>query len=154
MTYQIRIMTREDCDQVYSLFEDCFAHPWSVDSIREMFSQTSYHNLVALYEGRVIGYIGVLTVMDEGDITNVAVSPDCRRQHVAERLLSGLIKEARDGGIRRIFLEVRRSNEPARRLYEKAGFIGTGIRKNYYDQPREDAVIMMWQDLADESIER
>lgn len=149
MTYQIRIMTREDCDQVYSLFKDCFAHPWSACSIKEMFKQTGYHNLVALCKGRVIGYIGVLTVMDEGDITNVAVSPDCRRQHVADRLLSGLIKEARDGGIRRIFLEVRRSNEAARSLYKKAGFVNTGIRKNYYDQPREDAVIMMWQDLPD-----
>ena len=150
MTYQIRIMTREDCDQVYSLFKDCFAHPWSACSIKEMFKQTGVHNLVALCKGRVIGYIGVLTVMDEGDITNVAVSPDCRRQHVADRLLSGLIKEAREGGIRRIFLEVRRSNEAARSLYKKAGFVNTGIRKNYYDQPREDAVIMMWQDLPDE----
>lgn len=146
MTCQIRIMTREDCDQVYALFKDCFAHPWSADSIRDMFGQAGYHNLVALSEGRVIGYIGVLTVMDEGDITNVAVSPDFRRQHVADRLLSALIREAEDGGIRRIFLEVRRSNEAARSLYEKAGFVNTGIRKNYYDQPKEDAVIMMWED--------
>ena len=138
----IRGMLKEDCPKVLVLFEKCFTHPWSLPSIKDMLCHTGYINLVACDGERIIGYAGILSAADEADITNVATDPDYRRRSVAYRLLQGLMDQARKEEIHFIYLEVRKSNQPAIHLYEKAGFKKEGIRKNYYPDPREDAVIM------------
>ena len=92
--------------------------------------------------GRLLGYVGLLAVVDEGYITNVAVRPDCRRQGVASSLLQALEARGRARNLTFLTLEVRQSNAPARALYEKLGYIQAGLRRNYYENPREDAVIM------------
>ena len=115
------------------------------ESIRAMFSEKGYWNLTARDDGSLVGYIGMKAVLDEADITNVAVDPDRRRQGIGKMLLRGLLAKAGELGIRRIFLEVRVSNTAARALYEQAGFRTVDVRKNYYEKPKEDAYIMVWE---------
>ncbi|MBQ9156179.1 MAG: ribosomal protein S18-alanine N-acetyltransferase [Eubacterium sp.] len=135
-------MTREDAGQVYKLQKACFAAPWSYQSILEMFDRPGYLNLTAREEDRIVGYIGLLAALDQADITNVAVDPGYRRRGTGSRLLAALLGKARGEGIRQIYLEVRRSNLAAIRLYEQAGFTIIGERKKYYVNPDEDALIM------------
>lgn len=139
---EIDRMTFEDCAQVYLLLEKCFTVPWSYQDIKDMFVRPGYYNLVARKEKKLVGYIGILAVLDEADITNVAVDPGFRRMHIGTALLNGLLALAREEKIEHIFLEVRQSNQAAIRLYENAGFSAVDIRKNYYEQPQEDAVIL------------
>lgn len=141
---KIRKMRREDCPAVHRLQCQCFSVPWSYESIEGMIANHSYHNYVAFYEDRLIGYIGMLAAADEADITNVAVDENLRRRGIGRKLLHYLTKKAGQKNINRIFLEVRRYNEAAVGLYEQAGFCQIDIRKDYYTSPREDALIMMW----------
>ena len=98
---------------------------------------------MAVEDGHVVGYIGEYGIPDEGDITNVSVDRRYRNRHIGRRLVLDLIRAAELRGIRKIFLEVRESNAPAIRLSENAGFRRTGIRRNYYTSPTENAVLMM-----------
>lgn len=141
----IRTMSEKDSSAVWELEKKCFSVPWSEESIRAMFSEKGYWNLTARDDGSLVGYIGMKAVLDEADITNVAVDPDRRRQGIGKMLLRGLLAKAGDMGIRRIFLEVRVSNTAARALYEQAGFRTVDVRKNYYEKPKEDAYIMVWE---------
>ena len=95
-------------------------------------------------DGSIAGYIGMLCVLDEGEITNVAVAEGFRRQGIGERLLSSLLQAGRKEGVDSFTLEVRESNSSARRLYRKLGFQEEGIRRNFYEKPTEDA-ILMWK---------
>lgn len=141
----IRTMSEKDSSAVWELEKKCFSVPWSEESIRAMFSEKGYWNLTARDDGSLVGYIGMKAVLDEADITNVAVDPDRRRQGIGKMLLRELLAKAGDMGIRRIFLEVRVSNTAARALYEQAGFRTVDVRKNYYEKPKEDAYIMVWE---------
>lgn len=141
----IRTMSERDSSAVWELEKKCFSVPWSEESIRAMFSEKGYWNLTARDDGSLVGYIGMKAVLDEADITNVAVDPDRRRQGIGKMLLRELLAKAGDTGIRRIFLEVRVSNTAARALYEQAGFRTVDVRKNYYEKPKEDAYIMVWE---------
>lgn len=141
----IRTMSERDSSAVWELEKKCFSVPWSEESIRAMFSEEGYWNLTARDDGSLVGYIGMKAVLDEADITNVAVDPDRRRQGIGKMLLRELLAKAGDMGIRRIFLEVRVSNTAARALYEQAGFRTVDVRKNYYEKPKEDAYIMVWE---------
>lgn len=141
----IRTMSERDSSAVWELEKKCFSVPWSEESIRAMFSEKGYWNLKARDDGSLVGYIGMKAVLDEADITNVAVDPDRRRQGIGKMLLRGLLAKAGELGIRRIFLEVRVSNTAARALYEQAGFRTVDVRKNYYEKPKEDAYIMVWE---------
>lgn len=98
--------------------------------------------LVAEQDGAVAGYVGCQTVLDEGYITNVAVSPDCRRQGIGRALIAELTERAKRAGLAFVTLEARESNAPAITLYEGAGFRRVGVRKNFYTAPAEDAVLM------------
>jgi len=140
---RITPMQQEDCEEVFQLFKKCFANTWSYQSIQDMFLQPGYSSLVARKNGTIIGYIGILTVLDEADIINVAVDPDHQGMHIGSDLLQCMLQEADRQGIQKMFLEVRISNQPAIRLYQKGGFSRVGIRKNYYKHPAEDAVMMM-----------
>ena len=118
----------------------CFHAPWSESMLREELGKGIF--LVAERDGQAVGYVGCQTVLDEGYITNVAVSPDARRQGIARTLIEKLTAEARAAGLAFVTLEVRVSNAPAIALYEGAGFVRVGVRKNFYAAPTEDAVLM------------
>lgn len=118
----------------------CFHAPWSESMLREELGKGIF--LVAERDGQAVGYVGCQTVLDEGYITNVAVSPDARRQGIARTLIEKLTAEARAAGLAFVTLEVRASNAPAIALYEGAGFGRVGVRKNFYTAPTEDAVLM------------
>ena len=118
----------------------CFHAPWSEAMLREELDKSIF--LVAERDGQAIGYVGCQTVLDEGYITNVAVSPDCRRQGIGRALIEELAQRARAQGLSFVTLEARASNAPAIALYEGAGFVHVGVRKNFYTAPSEDAVLM------------
>ena len=118
----------------------CFHAPWSADMLREELGKGLF--LVAERDGVAVGYVGCQTVLDEGYITNVAVSPDCRRQGVGRALIGTLVSHAGAQGLAVVTLEARTSNMPAIALYENAGFQKVGVRKNFYTAPVEDALLM------------
>jgi ribosomal-protein-alanine N-acetyltransferase len=128
--------------EVAALEKICFADPWSEMSIASELQSLWSYWLVALEDDRVIGYVGSQSSIDEADIMNVAVHPDFRRQGIAENLINTLIAELKKRGCHALVLEVRVSNTPAITLYEKLGFAQVGCRKNYYRNPREDALIL------------
>ena len=142
---QIREMKREDCQEVWNLQKHCFSIPWSMESLESMFQTKGYTSLIALDDQRIIGYVGMKAVFDEADITNVAVDLSERRQGIGKALIKELLIIADQQKLNRIFLEVRMSNEAAIRLYEGVGFKKIDCRKNYYEKPREDAWIMVWE---------
>ena len=127
---------------VAELEKICFSDPWSEKSVASELNNKLALWLVAEEEGRVAGYIGSQTCGDESDVMNVAVHPDFRRRGIAEALVKDLVDQLKAIGSRCLTLEVRASNAPAIALYEKMGFVEVGRRKNYYRNPREDALIM------------
>lgn len=135
-------MRPEHVAQVAELERLCFSTPWSEKSVASELENDLSHWLVALDGGTVLGYVGSQTVMGETDMMNLAVRPDSRRQGIGEALVHALISGLKQRGSRCLTLEVRASNEPARRLYEKMGFALVGRRPNYYFAPREDAHIL------------
>ena len=120
----------------------CFSDPWSEKSVASELENPLSCWLVALDGETVAGYVGSQTVLDETDMMNVAVHPDFRRQGVARALILALIGELKKRGSRCLTLEVRASNDPARALYESLGFAHVGTRRNYYQNPKEDALIL------------
>ena len=128
--------------QVAELEKICFADPWSEKSVASELENIWALWLVAAEDDRVIGYIGSQTSIDETDVMNVAVHPDSRRQGVAEELIKTLVAKLKEKGSHALMLEVRASNAPAISLYEKLGFLQVGCRKNYYRNPKEDALIL------------
>ena len=128
--------------QIAQLEKLCFSDPWSERSIASELDNKLAFWLVATEGETVAGYIGSQTVMEETDMMNVAVHPDFRRQGIAEALVSGLVEHLKAMGSHCLTLEVRASNAPAIALYEKLGFAEIGRRKNYYRNPREDALIL------------
>ena len=133
-------MEERHLDTLAEIEKACFHTPWSADMLREELGKGIF--LVAEQDGAVVGYVGCQTVLDEGYITNVAVSPDCRRQGIGRALVGALASHARGQGLSFVTLEVRASNAPALALYEGAGFRRVGVRKNFYTAPAEDAVLM------------
>ena len=127
---------------VAELEKICFSDPWSENSVASELKNKLALWLVAEEEGQVAGYIGSQTCGDESDMMNVAVHPDFRRRGIAEALVDGLTEELKKVESRCLTLEVRASNVPAIALYEKLDFSEIGRRKNYYRNPREDALIM------------
>ena len=126
---------------VAALEKAVFSHPWSERSLELLCGETAF-GFVALEGEDVTAYGGMLTVLDEGQITNVATHPDHRRQGLAAGVLSALLAEARERGLLSLTLEVRASNQPAIALYQKFGFSVVGRRARFYTHPTEDALIM------------
>ena len=120
----------------------CFSDPWSERSVASELKNPLALWLVAEEDGVVAGYIGSQTVPPESDVMNVAVYPQFRRRGIAEALVLALCQELAKAGNESLTLEVRASNAPAIALYEKLGFTQVGLRKNYYRNPREDALIL------------
>ena len=128
--------------QIAELEKICFSDPWSENSIAyELTSRLSFW-LVAVEDGKVVGYIGSQSVLGEADMMNVAVHPQHRRRGIAEALVNALSQNLKQRDNVCLTLEVRASNDPAIALYEKLGFTQVGLRKNYYRNPKEDALIL------------
>lgn len=143
MTYEILPLTAAHISQAAEIERLCFSDPWSEKMLAEHLANPCSLTLAAVGDtGRLLGYVGLLAVVDEGYITNVAVRPDCRRQGVAAALLDALEAQGKERELAFLTLEVRQSNAPARALYEKLGYLQAGLRRNYYENPREDAIIM------------
>lgn len=128
--------------QVSALEAVCFRDPWSEKSVASELSNPLSAWLVAVEGNTVVGYIGSQTVLDESDMMNVAVSPEHRRKGIAEALVLALADALRQKGSCKLTLEVRASNASAIALYEKLEFKQIGLRKNYYRNPKEDALIL------------
>ena len=139
---EIRKMTDREVPQVAELEKLCFPLPWSEKSIAGELDNPLALWLVATEGDRLAGYVGSQTVMDETDMMNLAVAPQFRRQGVGETLVNALTASLKELGSRCLTLEVRDSNASARALYEKLGFLEIGRRKNYYRNPKEDALIL------------
>ncbi len=138
----IREMQVEDLTQVMELEESLFSVPWTKEGFFSFLMRDNTLFLVVEENGKILGYCGVLLVLDEGEITNVAVCRQRQREGIGQFLLSGLFLLLRERGIRVLHLEVRESNQTAIRLYERMGFQKDGLRRNYYTDPSEDAVLM------------
>ena len=135
-------MKAEHVPQVAQLEKICFADPWSEMSIAHELESIWSLWLVAMEGGELVGYVGSQSSVDEADIMNVAVNPGWRRQGIAAKLINGLVAQLKNRGIHALMLEVRVTNAPAIALYEKLGFVEVGRRKNYYRNPKEDALIL------------
>lgn len=137
-----RRMTEEDLAYVAKLEQEAFADAWKEQGILDTLRQQQAFITVAEVEGTVIGYCIVYFVLDEAEIARIAVSQKFRRQGIARKLMDYTCECCRGKEIRRLLLDVRESNEPARTFYQKYGFETDGIRKDFYDGPKENAVLM------------
>ena len=143
MHVRIVPMNADHLDQVAELERICFSTPWSRNMLAEELENALSAFLVAVDDAdNVVGYAGLQVILDEGYITNVAVRPDCRQQGIAGKLLQVFLDFAQGNRLAFLTLEVRASNTAAIILYGSRGFRETGRRKNYYEHPREDAIIM------------
>ena len=143
MDYTIRDVQPGEIPQIEALEKACFSVPWTADQLKGQLKDRQHEFIAAVSEGgAVLGYIGMMHVLDEGYISNVAVAPENRRQGIGDALILALLKICAALGLSFVTLEVRAGNAPAIALYEKHGFARVGLRKNYYDRPREDALLM------------
>jgi ribosomal-protein-alanine N-acetyltransferase len=145
-------MTLDDLDRIMEIEHASFTLPWSRDAFEAELTQNHFAKyLVAIHEGQVVGYAGVWVILDEGHVTNIAIHPDARGKKLGEALMRELMATAIAHGSERMTLEVRVSNVVAQRMYEKLGFVNAGIRKGYYTDNNEDAMIMWVEFSLDES---
>ena len=142
MVVSIESMNESHLEEVAELENKNFTMPWSINAFRDTIYSTDYKYIVAVFEEHVVGYAGMQHVLDEAEITNIAVDEKMRRLGVATTLLEGLRTGWCRYDIKYLHLEVRESNYPARKLYEKNGFEIDGMRKNFYQKPQENAVLM------------
>ena len=135
-------MNESHVAQVAALEKQCFSDPWSENSVASELEDPLSLWLIAEGDGAVCGYVGSQTVLDETDMMNIAVHPDCRRKGIAAALITELVSRLKARGSRVLRLEVRESNFSAIALYEALGFTQLGLRKNYYRNPKENALIL------------
>lgn len=139
---KIEKMTKEHLESVYIIETECFSHPWSKQSLENELNNDTSLFWVATENNDVIGYIGMSVVIDEGYIFNVAVSETHRKKGVGSALINELVTYGKKNNLCFITLEVRESNMNAQSLYSKFGFIKVGERKNYYSEPKENAILL------------
>lgn len=141
--FLIERLTSDKFCEVAELERLCFSLPWSEKSL-ELLLDGKNVGFVAIYKatGRVAAYGGMIAVLDEGQITNIATHPEYRRRGLGQSVLHALVEYATETGLNIISLEVRESNVAAISLYEKLGFLTAGVRKNFYTSPRENGIVM------------
>jgi ribosomal-protein-alanine N-acetyltransferase len=146
-----RLTSASEIDDVVAIEEASFTNPWTRDMyVAELDKpEVSYCYLARLANGRVVGFCSFWLVVDEIHINNLAVLPDYRRRGVAMALLGHVLRQGVQLGAIRATLEVRRSNDPARLLYERLGFAVVGVRRAYYSKPVEDAIVLSREPLSD-----
>lgn len=145
---KIRPMRVEDIDAVLAIEEQAFPTPWSRRAFyTEITENNLAHYVVVELDGIVVAYSGMWVILDEAHMTNIAVHPLYRRMGIGSLLLQEMLNRARNLGASRMTLEVRVSNAPAQRLYERFGFVKRGLRRRYYTDTQEDAIIMWRDDL-------
>ena len=127
---------------IHAIEAECFSEPWTEQNIISQLPDENHVFLVALSGETVVGYVGMMTVLDEGYIANVAVTSAFRRQKIADLLIDELVRRAQARDLSFVTLEVRESNVPARTLYDKHQCQTVGVRKTYYTKPKENAVLM------------
>ena len=140
--YRLMQMSPEDAREAAQIEAGIFSMPWSENSFRTSLQSKDTCYLCWRDENEMVGYCGFLQSFDEADITNVAVRSDHRGRGLGRKMLEELMKCGNQRGVSRFTLEVRKSNETALSLYQSLGFESAGIRKNFYEKPKEDAVIM------------
>ena len=142
---KIRRMTVADVPQVHAIEQATFAMPWSVESFTEEMERNRCARYLVAEEpdGTLLGYAGAWIILDEAHITNVAVAAQRRGEGIGRRLMQALMQYAANLGVAYMTLEVRRSNTVAQRLYESLGFIRLGVRKRYYEDNNEDALLLV-----------
>ena len=141
-TYKLVPMTAEHLEQVAQLEKECFSMPWTEEMLREeLFNPNASYIVAEAPDGTVLGYAGLQAVIDEGYITNIAVRADYRQMGVGSALVETFCKFG-EAHLAFLTLEVRASNQAAINLYMKHGFAQVGRRKDYYDRPKEDAILM------------
>ena len=139
---ELLLMKQEHLEGVATLERLCFGEPWSAKALELLLGDGAF--AVVCTEGQdVLAYGGMLSVLDEGQVTNIAVHPDHRRCGLGRRVLETMLEEAERRGLTEISLEVRASNHAAISLYEQAGFSVVGRRRSFYKQPTEDALVML-----------
>ena len=145
--YTIRKMMLHDIDQVLEVEKLSFSTPWSKGTFEAELRENLFaYYFVIVQDETVVGYAGLWMILDEAHVTNIAVHPDFRGLNFGKKLVRELIIQAFKSGANRITLEVRVSNLVARKLYKDFGFYEAGIRKGYYSDNNEDAVVM-WKDI-------
>lgn len=142
--WNIKQMTEEEVASVAALEAENFSRPWSYDAFYKTLSDDNYIVLVLKDAETLLGYCVLLCTGEEADITNVCTHSSARGKGVATALLTALLEAGQTRGVTDYFLEVRESNIPAQKLYEKMGFEVIGLRKNYYEEPKENAVLMKY----------
>ena len=142
MSYEIINASEKHVEQLERLEKVCFSMPWTRDFLISQLPDDRHIFIAAADGEKVLGYVGMMYVIDEGYISNVAVAPEYRRQGIADALILELIDRCKALELSFVTLEVRAGNAPAISLYEKHGFSPVGRRKNYYDFPKEDAILM------------
>jgi len=136
-------------DEIAALQSRTFTNPWSADSLRWEIANTDVARLYVLHvDEALIGFCACWVILDELHINSVAIDDCWRRQGLASRLLREVCRDARDSGATQATLEVRRSNTAALALYERLGFTSEGVRQDYYQNPREDALVLWHRNLA------
>lgn len=141
ITPKVAVATEEDLEGIAALEKECFSAPWSLESIKESFNLDTTFFVCKQFH-TVIGYGGINIVLDEGYITNIAVSKNYHRKGIGSAIINTLIKSGEEKGLSFITLEVRKSNLAAQNLYKKFSFEEVGIRKDFYTDPKEDAILL------------
>ncbi len=139
---KIRHMIEADIEQVSEIENAIFSSPWSRQDFIDSLNREDTIYLVAYKENEILGYCGLWNIVDEGNINNVAVAQKHRGRQIGYEMLTQLIERGNTQNIKAYTLEVRQSNEAAMKLYQKLGFVNEGLRKNFYDNPKENAIIM------------
>lgn len=139
---EIRIAKEQEIEEIARLEQEIFPDPWSLKALRDTWNQKQAQILGAWLDGQMAGYVIVYFAADESEIARIAVDEKFRRQGVAGALLDGMERVLAGKGIVRLMLDVRKSNAAALRFYLSRGFKEDGVRKNFYTNPIEDAILM------------
>ena len=143
MSVIVRKAVRTDDKGIFEVEQDSFSIPWSLQAVqRELESERALYYVLEREDGTIVGYAGLWQVLDEGQITNIALRKEFRHQGYGELLVRILMEAAWEAGCTEIFLEVRISNQGAIHLYRKFGYEVLSVRKHYYSDPVEDAYVM------------
>ncbi len=140
----LKLLQPEDIPAVAALETQCFHTPWSAAALAYLTGSDAFGMVCLDESGTALAYAGITVSLDDGALTNVATAPAARRQGLGEQVLRALMEEARRRGVTHFSLEVRESNFPAIRLYEKLGFRAVGKRPRFYTDPAEAALVMTY----------